>query len=180
MKLIILALCSVIIGATTFVYRHFSHSPSICLLPEGYTGEVYIVFDQPNGAEEEYDGNSRVYRIPTTGVLFTRFSPENYTHEQQYYFASSSGNKQRIISISSGDFNEPWSYIRNAHEPSRNSVAIIDGGGVWSVMSANNNYEYQHAFVGTYNQFITCKGLSMADIDRIKKNFSLQTLAKHQ
>jgi hypothetical protein len=177
MKLIILALCTVIAGATTFVYRHFTHSSSICLLPQGYTGDVYIIYDQKNGSTEEYEGNSRVYRIPANGVLLTRFSPENYTSDQQYFYLSPTGNKKKLPAISSGDFNGPTSYIKNPHEPSRNSIAIIDGGGVWSVLSQTMHFEYQHAFAGTYTQFSTYKGFCLAAIDSIRKNIDPQAAA---
>ncbi len=42
-------------------------------LPEGYIGKVAIIFDQKDGAEIEYIGKRRVYRIPSCGILKTKF-----------------------------------------------------------------------------------------------------------
>jgi hypothetical protein len=169
MKLLILALSTVIAGFATFLYHHFAETPAILLIPQGYSGDIFIIYDQDNGSREEYEGSSRVYRIPTSGVLFTRFAAENYTSGEKYYYISPSGNRTSLDLLSSGDFNGPGSYIKNPHEPCRTKVAIIDGGGLWSVMSSKNNYEYQHAYAGSYNQFLTFKGLSASDIEHLSK-----------
>jgi len=174
MKLIILALSTCIASSVIYLYHHFLHSPAHCLISAGYRGDIYIIYDQPNGADEEYDGNSRVYRIPAHGVLFTKFSMETNTADQQYYYITSEGKRKKITEVSTGDFNESWSYIKNPKEPSRNDVVIIDGGVIWSIISANNNYEYQHAFIGTYNQFTSYKGLSLSFVDSLQKNYKLQ------
>ncbi len=171
MKGIILALATFIVSSSIYLYHSFFHSPAECLIPAGYVGDVYIIYDQPNGEEQEYDGASRVYRIPSTGILFTKFSKETETDDQQYYYLTSKGERKNIMQVSTGDFNEPWSYVKNPNEPSRNDIAIIDGGVIWSIISANNNYEYQQAFVGSYNQFTSHKGFKLSYIDSLQKNF---------
>lgn len=50
-----------------------SAEPEIHLIEKGYTGPVVIEFDVSDGAPKEYDGKSRVYRIPTCGILKTQF-----------------------------------------------------------------------------------------------------------
>jgi hypothetical protein len=168
MKLIILALCTFIISAITFVYHSFSSSPSICLIPEGYTGDIYVVYDQPEGMEKQYEGNSRVYIIPPTGVLFTRFGSAYNQAGEQYYYVSPDGHRTKITQLSTGDFNEPWSYVRNAKEPSRNKAAIIDGGVIWSIISAKTSYDYEQAFAGSYNQFMSHKPFILSYIDSLR------------
>jgi hypothetical protein len=169
MKLIILSLCTVMVSSVTFLYHSFSHHPAKCLIPDNYQGDIYIIYNQSHGAPEEFDGNSRIYRIPANGILFTKFKMENYTADQQYSYVSVDGKKKKLVQISTGDFNEPWSYIKNPKEPSRNSIAIIDGGIIWSTMSSGSSYEYQHSFVGTYNQFTTYQGCRFSYIDSLQK-----------
>jgi hypothetical protein len=171
MKLIILALSTFIASSGIYLYHSFFHSPAECLIPAGCVGDVYIIYDQPNGAEQEYDGASRVYRIPSNGILFTKFSAETETENQQYFYVTPKGERKKIMQVSTGDFNEPWSYIKNPKEPSRNNIVIIDGGVIWSIISANNNYEYQQAFVGSYNQFTSHKGFKLSYIDSLQKNY---------
>jgi hypothetical protein len=44
------------------------------IVPAGYQGMVYIVFNQNDGYPQEYDNNnSRIYRIPRSGILRTKF-----------------------------------------------------------------------------------------------------------
>ena len=48
--------------------------PERYLIPKDFRGVVYVVSDQENGTEKEYEGIHRVYRIPESGILFTQFS----------------------------------------------------------------------------------------------------------
>ncbi len=43
------------------------------ILPKGFIGQVHIYFNQSNGKEIEYNGKSRIYRIPKSGILKTKF-----------------------------------------------------------------------------------------------------------
>jgi hypothetical protein len=38
--------------------------PEVHLIPEGYVGDVLIVFRAANGEETAYEGNARLYNIP--------------------------------------------------------------------------------------------------------------------
>ena len=172
MKLIILALCTLLISAGTFLYHNFTRSPAIFLIPENYQGDFYVVYDQVHGADQEFDGMSRVYRIPKTGVLFTRFKPESGTSEQQYFYTSADGYRQELPEGSSGDFNGPWTYKNNSKPISHNKSMIFDGGVIWSTISANCSYDYQHAFVGTYDQFTMNKGFKLSYLDSLQKSLA--------
>ncbi|HDZ38751.1 MAG TPA: hypothetical protein ENH62_10755 [Marinobacter sp.] len=46
--------------------------PEMYLLPENYTGSVYVVFDVNKGQAPEYNRDYRVYRLPESGVLLTQ------------------------------------------------------------------------------------------------------------
>ncbi|MCR9134152.1 MAG: hypothetical protein NXI08_16420 [bacterium] len=47
------------------------------ILPNRYTGKVYIFFNQDEGYKAEYEDNTRVYRIPKSGILRTQFKPNS-------------------------------------------------------------------------------------------------------
>jgi hypothetical protein len=51
--------------------------PERHILPLGYTGKVYVFFSQDEGCEVEYENNTRVYRIPKSGILRTQFKPNS-------------------------------------------------------------------------------------------------------
>ena len=42
-------------------------------IPKGYTGKVYIILDESDGEGKEYLDGFRVYRIPKSGILRTKF-----------------------------------------------------------------------------------------------------------
>ncbi len=42
------------------------------ILPNGYIGMVYVFFNQKEGNPKEYENDTRIYRIPKSGVLRTR------------------------------------------------------------------------------------------------------------
>lgn len=60
-------------------------------IPQDYTGAVAIVFDQKNGVPKEYKEDTRIYRIPESGVLYTQFPivGNGLLHQKFYYIKSS-------------------------------------------------------------------------------------------
>jgi len=46
----------------------------IIIVPENYTGYILIIYDQDQGINKEYRNKSQVYRIPSSGILLTKFS----------------------------------------------------------------------------------------------------------
>ena len=60
----------------------------IHLLPEGYTGSVFIIFNQPDGQEKGYEDGKRVYIIPPDGILKTQFSPNEGLARVNYYYVN--------------------------------------------------------------------------------------------
>jgi hypothetical protein len=72
-----------------------SADDEIYILPDNYSGYVLIIYDQENGEIPAYYGEKRVYRIPESGVLKTRFST-NYgvaSLGEYYYKEIQEGNK---------------------------------------------------------------------------------------
>lgn len=73
--------------------------PEIYLLPQNYTGAVYVVFDVINGQVPEYNGDDRVYRIPESGVLLTQLPMNEGVIEEEkvkFFSISEEGKKTEL------------------------------------------------------------------------------------
>ena len=55
------------------IYLINSPSSDTFLIPKDFRGTVYVYYEQVNGAEKEYEGSRRIYRIPMDGILLTKF-----------------------------------------------------------------------------------------------------------
>ena len=51
---------------------HFRGDDEIYLIPNQFTGPVFILFNQPNGEHLQYENGKRIYEIPPDGILLTR------------------------------------------------------------------------------------------------------------
>jgi hypothetical protein len=61
------------------------------LIPKGFEGQVFIVFNQPQGQPKTYEKSRRVF--DTTGVLLTQFSPNYGFINWQYAYIDSIGQQ---------------------------------------------------------------------------------------
>jgi len=141
----------VVVG-TFFTYRSYT-TPATYLIPEGYRGNVMVVFNQKDGQDEAYEGRRRIYRIPLTGVLFTKFKDEEGFINEEYYYVSPSGHRTKLGVLDTRDFNEEWTLERNPHEPPRDSLAVFNPGtmGTLGNSSDTNHKVFIELSVGTYN-----------------------------
>ena len=46
----------------------------IIVVPKNYEGYIVMIYGQENGIAEQYEGKSRLYNIPSNGVLLSQFS----------------------------------------------------------------------------------------------------------
>ena len=129
-------------------------TPETYLIPNGYRGQVYVIFNQKDGQEKEFEGRRRIYKIPTTGVLFTQFKDEQGWINQDYYYVTSSGQRKKLGVLDTRDFNEEWTTVKNPKEPPRDSLAVFNPGsvgGFGNSSSDTNNKVFLQLKVGTYN-----------------------------
>jgi hypothetical protein len=76
---------------------------SIFIIPENYQGTILVVYEIPNSSKSEYNKKgTRIYRIPSSGILETEFKP-NYgtTTEPEYYYGDF---KYKLDYFSSSDW----------------------------------------------------------------------------
>lgn len=120
--------------ATYLLFEISSSSKDIFLIPKGFTGQVTIYYDRPNGQEEEYEGEWRIYKIPQSGVLETKFRLKGNSinlSDSKYYYVDS--NEKRI---------ELKHYCNYCENKDTVSIQVIYG-----VVGAGNNGTYQTFYI---------------------------------
>lgn len=128
-------------------------TPEVILIPAGYHGKVRIIFDKPCGSPESFENKSRVYIIPESGVLITKFKAEYGIINQEYYYTDVKGSRTRIPKMMLQDFSEETSTKRNDNEPSRDQIGIFQWGVTFKTEREGlDPYEGYEFFVGTYTE----------------------------
>jgi hypothetical protein len=114
---------------------------------------VYIVFDQIDGEEEEYENLRRIYKIPESGVLFTKFSNKGGILIQDFYFVNKDGSRQKIGTLDVRDFKEN-NGSNNSIEFLSDSLAIFnpETNGVTVVSDDYIPFYYKAFTVGRYKE----------------------------
>ncbi len=143
------------------------------LIPEGYKGNVLVIFNQSDGEKPEYEDGRRIYRIPQTGVLFTQFKDEQGIINQEYYYISPNGQRRKLGVLDTRDFNEEWTTEKNPHEPPRDSLAVFNPGtmGTMGGMGGsddNNSKVFLGLSVGTYNDMKNLNDFSNDYVDSLQ------------
>lgn len=143
------------------------------LIPDGYIGTVFVVFNQPDGEEPEYENDRRIYRIPQTGVLFTQLKDEQGIINQEYFYISPSGQRRKLGVLDTRDFNEEWTTEKNLHEPPRDSLAVFNPGTMGTMGGSDNKNSkvFLQLSVGTYNDMKNLHDFSNDYIDSLQNEY---------
>ena len=71
--------------------------PEIHLIPKGYVGWVTIAFRAVHGEAPVHEGNARLYRIPPSGTLITRATPNvGSSPPWRFFFEDPEGRRTPI------------------------------------------------------------------------------------
>lgn len=70
--------------------------PEIHLLPQGFSGEVFILHHVADGEPLIREGWSRVYRVPPTGVLRSATDANPGWGMPRFFFVAADGSRERI------------------------------------------------------------------------------------
>ena len=95
-KMLYLGILIALLSACTEVKKS---EPAIYLIPDGYVGSLYVIFNAPNGQPPKYEGDSRVYDIPPTGVLVTQMDANEGWIESsriQYFYVNDKNERTPI------------------------------------------------------------------------------------
>lgn len=128
-----------------FWYQSQKVSPETFLIPQEFRGKVHVIFNKACGQQKGMAGNSRLYRIPSNGILLSKFKDEQGFINQKYFLVERSGKQTLIPQLDVRDYNEEWTTERNPKEPSRDILGIFHAGRV----SSEGTYEF---YVATYRQ----------------------------
>jgi hypothetical protein len=79
------------------IYWNILVEKEVYLLPDSYQGPVLVVFNQSNGMPRMYEGRSRVYDVPETGILLTQFSPVKHAYTTEFLYIDAAGNRHNIL-----------------------------------------------------------------------------------
>jgi len=126
----------------------------IYLIPNGYRGDVIIVFNQPDGIIPEVENGLYVYKIPDDGIL--KVNTEGYTGvvNKSYFYIDKNNQRQGIEYLQiTGDRNskgEPQNKFGNINQNEyENAVYILNTGGLGSFNTKNGIVQYTSFIVGT-------------------------------
>lgn len=110
---------------------------SLFILPEDYQGMILVVYDVENGKEVEYNENgTRIYRVPNTGILETKFKQNKGVSELPRFIYENS--KKELHYMMPSD----WE-----NEKYKNSSEIIVAG----MTTGNNKKPFLSATVKAMN-----------------------------
>lgn len=86
----------IIIGLFFLGCKNSTYEKVEYVFPSNFIGVAVIIFDQSNGKEIEYDGKKRVYRIPSNGILKTKFKQSKITYDYTFVYLDSLGQKNNL------------------------------------------------------------------------------------
>jgi len=69
---------------------------SICLLPKGFEGPVFIIFGQKDGLNPTVENGRHVYVIPSSGILKTKAEVNFRIKENEFYYLMPNGERIKI------------------------------------------------------------------------------------
>jgi hypothetical protein len=123
----------------------------IYLLPEGYIGPVIVVLEQPRGVEKKYDGGTRVYDIPMSGILYSQFTVNSgvlRSDDVHFYYQHVDGTRTEI------PFMWTWTAggIERLSGAQRQVVTARDAGFGTSINKRRQEFVYASFVVGPLTQ----------------------------
>ena len=69
----------------------------VLLIPQGFTGDIFIVYRVQSGQPAAREGSARLYRIPSNGMLATQEPPNSGMGPVwKFYYESAQGERQPL------------------------------------------------------------------------------------
>jgi hypothetical protein len=133
----------------------FKPTNGVYLIPEGYIGEVIILFNQPDGIIPEVENGLFVYKIPKDGILKVKTQSVLGAVNLSYFYVSENGNRQKVEYLRitgdtdiNGKPKDKFDGQLNQGEY-ENRVFIMNIGGLGSFNTKNSVVQYTSFLVGT-------------------------------
>lgn len=146
-------LFAIILLSTFFSCRKVTYET--ILIPEGYRGDVIIIFNQKGKEKRKFEGKHKVYEIPNDGILLTEFKDEGKGFAYvDYFYIDSLGDRKKL---------EKYSIRNQEHE----GLGIY--GGTIGVLGSNELPFYLF-YVGNKSDYLNQDNLQAENelFDKIK------------
>lgn len=129
--------------------------PETFLLPDGFRGEFVIFYDEPCGTDPKYIGGRRIYEIPKSGVLITKFSKDRGLLDRKFFFVSNDGSMREIPEFRRQDYEterKEWnlSHTTPVEDFTKETVGAFPAYGSNLIFVSKNLFGY---FVDDYRRF---------------------------
>jgi len=109
-------------------------------VPENFNGRVLILFNRADGTPKEYDGWTRVYRIPEDGVLKTQFAPNEGWHAIAKVFRTGRAEYEVPVVLEPRNFDQDIPY------------ACCWSLGVYQGDANSKQFSFEQFYIGTREQ----------------------------
>lgn len=119
------------------------------LIHSNFEGKVNILFDKNAGETKKYQGDRRIYEIPSDGILITQFKANYGFVNRQYYSVDDKGGRTPLeIFEYDNKNNNKWIIV------DKNQKGIfLDGiSGQYGNTGDSTAVEYQEFIVSNYNK----------------------------
>jgi hypothetical protein len=133
------------------------------------------MYYQKGGQKEKFEGESRVYEIPKTGVLFTEFKPDwrGMTYHdgktsQRFYLVDENGTRKEITGWDKSDFRQQAIENPKMDKYASDTVAafFIAAG---EMGTNDNSFTFESYFIGPHDEIGNTKNRGPAYIDSLRK-----------
>lgn len=130
--------------------------PEKFLLPAGYVGAFYVLYEIPGGSPDKYDSEgSRLYEIPHGGILLTQAGPnEGPRREDQvrFYYIDEA--------VLNSEITGRWTTsLHDTPENRRDTEVRVFGGSMGSIMALPGcDLTVSRFMVGTKSQVLDGEG----------------------
>ena len=136
------------------------------IIPNNFKGSVNVITDENIGEPREYNFFKRVYKIPTSGVLFTKFHQKAGFNYRKFYQENEKGKLKEIGILDYRRYIEKWDFNPPKTEPSRDSFAVFTPDLEYDF--DNKNYKMTFT-VGKYKNLKNFGFIPKEKIDSLKK-----------
>jgi hypothetical protein len=149
-----LAALTLFILINSSCFSIFSSRDGIYLIPKGYTGDVIIIFNQPDGAELEIESGLYVYKIPKDGILKVRSAGKTGIVNKSYFYVGENNQRQEIKTLRITGERDPAGQPQNkfgniSQSEYESSVFVMNASGLGSFNTKNGVVQYTSFIVGT-------------------------------
>ena len=147
-----LILLSMLVVSSCFFFRY--PRDGIYLIPKGYTGDVIILFNQPDGVVPEVENGLYVYKIPENGILKVKIKGRTGIVNKSYYYVDKNNEMQKIEYLRiTGDIDpsgRPKDKFDGAinQDEYENGIFVMNAGGLGSFDTKSGRVQFTTFTVG--------------------------------